>query len=101
MQKKQGKRHEFLMLSWIILFSFISILGQAEFLFASPQENSVVESEAKNDSQSSTTPENKPLTASKPDTTLSIFLIIGIFINIIMLLVFIFWAVAEWRKTSQ
>ncbi|HID99204.1 MAG TPA: hypothetical protein EYP59_02800 [Thiotrichaceae bacterium] len=89
------------MLSWIILIGFVYIFGQAEFLFASKQESSVVESEAKNESQASTTPENKPLTASKPDKTLSIFLIIGIFINILMLLVFIFWAVAEWRKTSQ
>ncbi len=47
------------------------------------------------DSQSTQAVENKP----KKDLTL--FFLIGLIINLIMLSLFIVWAVREWRKTPK
>jgi len=69
---------------WIILF----VLGQTVSASPIEQNSSMVQTDTQTES---------PIQAT-PKKNLSIFLIVGIIINIIMFSIFIAWAVKEWRK---
>jgi hypothetical protein len=73
---------------WIIFF----VLGQAASASALTQETSVAQM------QTDTQIESQKLSPEKPKKGLTVFLMVGIIINIVMFSIFIVWAIKEWRK---
>jgi hypothetical protein len=73
---------------WFYIWTILLVLGQAVSASPVEQNTSMAQADAKTESP-------KPAT---PEKSLTIFLMVGIIINIIMFSIFIVWAVKEWQK---
>ena len=73
---------------WFYIWTILFVLGQAVSASPIEQNTSMVQADAKTELL-------KPAT---PEKSLTIFLMVGIIINIIMFSIFIVLAVKEWRK---